>query len=118
MLDPGRGKIKTGQPWAYARDDRPWGGANPPGVANVYAPYRKAERPIAHLAGFTGTLQVDGYAGYRVLAERGDARLAFCWAPIASEADASTPDDSRLMTTSTLIPIKFATAPNAFLRGS
>jgi hypothetical protein len=76
-----------------------WG--DPPGVAYVYAPDRKAERPIAHLAGFAGTLQVDGYAGYRVLAERGDVQLAFCWAhvrrrfyeltaagpaPIASEA--------------------------------
>jgi transposase len=43
----------------YARDDRPWGGADPPGVAYVYAPDRKAERPIAHLAGFMGTLQVE-----------------------------------------------------------
>lgn len=101
VLDPGREKTKTGQLWAYARDDRPWGGADPPGVAYVYAPDRRAERPIAHLAGFTGTLQVDGYAGYRVLAERGDVQLAFCWAhvrrrfyelaaagpaPIASEA--------------------------------
>lgn len=51
-------------------------------MAYVYAPDRKAERPIAHLAGFTGTLQVDGYAGYRVLAERGDVRLAFCWAHV------------------------------------
>lgn len=48
----------------------------------MYAPDRKAERPIAHLAGFTGILQVDGYAGYRSLAERGDVRLAFCWAHI------------------------------------
>lgn len=51
-------------------------------MAYVYAPDRKAERPIAHLAGFTGTLQVDGYAGYRVLAERGDVQLAFCWANV------------------------------------
>lgn len=79
VLDPGRGKTKTGQLWAYARDDRPWGGADPPGVAYVYGPDRKTERPIAHLAGFAGTLQVDGYAGYRVLAERGDVRPAFCW---------------------------------------
>jgi hypothetical protein len=101
VLDPGRGRTKTGQLWAYARDDRPWGGADPPGVAYVYAPDRKAERPIAHLAGFTGILQVDGYAGYRALAVRGDVQLAFCWAhvrrrfyelaaagpaPIASEA--------------------------------
>ena len=101
VLDPGRGRTKTGQLWAYARDDRPWGGTDPPGVAYVYAPDRKAERPIAHLAGFKGILQVDGYGGYRALAERGDVQLAFCWshvrrrfyelaaagpAPIASEA--------------------------------
>ena len=101
VLDPGRGRTKTGQLWAYARDDLPWGGTDPPGVAYVYAPDRKAERPITHLAGFKGILQVDGYGGYRVLAERGDVQLAFCWAhvrrrffelaaagpaPIASEA--------------------------------
>ena len=101
VLDPGRGRTKTGQLWAYAADDRPWGGSDPPGVAYVYAADRKAERPITHLDGFKGVLQVDGYAGYRRLAERGDVRLAFCWvhvrrnfyklatpgpAPIASEA--------------------------------
>ena len=82
-------------------DDRPWGGTDPPGVVYIYAPDRKAERPISHLAGFKGVLQVDGYGGYRVLAERGDVQLAFCWshvrrrfyelaaagpAPIANEA--------------------------------
>jgi hypothetical protein len=101
VLDPGRGRTKTGQLWAYAADDRPWGGSDPPGVAYVYASDRKAERPITHLDGFKGVLQVDGYAGYRRLAERGDVQLAFCWvhvwrnfyklatpgpAPIASEA--------------------------------
>jgi transposase len=101
VLDPGRGRTKTGQLWAYVRDDRPWGGTDPPGVAYVYAPDRKAERPIAHLAGFGGVLQVDGYGAYKVLAGRGEVQLAFCWshvrrpfyelaqggpAPIASEA--------------------------------
>ena len=77
VLDPGRGRTKTGQLWAYARDDRPWGGPDPPGAAYVYAPDRTAERPIQHLAGFTGVLQVDGYGGYRKLGafRRGDARL-------------------------------------------
>src|ERR1051325_5313475 len=79
VLDPGRGRTKTGQLFAYARDDRPWGGTDPPIVAYVYAPDRKAVRPITHLVGFHGVLQVDGYAGYKVLAERGDVRLAFCW---------------------------------------
>ena len=101
VLDPGRGRTKTGQLWAYARDDRPWGGTDPPAVAYVYASDRKAERPVAHLAGFKGVLQVDGYAGYRALAEGNQVQLAFCWAhvrrrfyelaaagstPIASEA--------------------------------
>jgi transposase len=101
VLDPGRGRTKTGQLFAYARDDRPWGGSDPPGVAYVYAADRKAERPIAHLSGFTGILQVDGYGGYKVLARQSNVQLAFCWshvrrkfyelatpgpAPIASEA--------------------------------
>jgi transposase len=82
VLDPGRGRTKTGQLWAYARDDRPWGGVDPPGVAYVYAPDRKAEQPIKHLAGFKGVMQVDGYGGYRPLAERGEVKLAFCWAHV------------------------------------
>ena len=82
VLDPGRGRTKTGQLWAYARDDRPWGGPDPPAVAYVYAPDRKAERPSAHLAGFRGILQVDGYAGYRALAEAGQVQLAFCWSHV------------------------------------
>jgi transposase len=82
VLDPGRGRTKTGQLWAYARDDRPWGAADPPAVAYLYAPDRKAARPIEHLAGFTGTLQVDGYGGYAALARRGDVQLVFCWAHV------------------------------------
>ena len=36
VLDPGRGRVKKGQLWAYARDERPWTGRAPPGVAYVY----------------------------------------------------------------------------------
>jgi Transposase IS66 family len=82
VLDPGRGRTKTGQLFAYARDDRPWGGTDPPGVAYVYAPDRKAARPIIHLDGFVGVLQVDGYVGYRTLAERNIVTLAFCWSHV------------------------------------
>jgi hypothetical protein len=82
VLDPGRGRTKTGQLWTYAADDRPWGGCDPPGVVYVYAPDRKSDRPITHLEGFKGILQVDGYAGYRKLADRGDVRLAFCWSHV------------------------------------
>jgi transposase len=82
VLDPGRGRTKTGQLWAYARDDRPWGGRDPPGVVYLYAPDRTAERPATHLCGFSGMLQVDGYAGYKALAERGPVQLAYCWAHV------------------------------------
>lgn len=36
VFDPGRGRTKTGQLFAYARDDRPWGGMDLPGVAYLY----------------------------------------------------------------------------------
>jgi len=82
VLDPGRGRTKIGQLWTYARDDRPWGGTEPPAVAYIYAPDRTASQPIAHLAGFKGVLQVDGYAGYRAVAQKGGVSLAFCWAHV------------------------------------
>ena len=83
VLDPGRGRTKTGQLWAYAGDDRPWGGSDPPLVAYVYAADRKAERPEAHLGEFAGILQVDGYGGYAALARRRrQVVLAFCWAHV------------------------------------
>ncbi|MGH8355647.1 MAG: IS66 family transposase, partial [Pseudomonas sp.] len=83
VLDPGRGRTKTGQLWVYARDDRPWGGSDPPMVTYVYAADRKAERPETHLGEFAGILQVDGYGGYAALARRRQqVQLAFCWAHV------------------------------------
>src|SRR3954451_23979395 len=58
VLDPGRGRTKTGRLWGYAIDDRPWCGSTPPAVVYLYAEDRKGEHPAAHLAGFTGVLQV------------------------------------------------------------
>ncbi len=82
VLDPGRGRTKTGQLFAYARDDRPWDGSDPPGLAYLYAPDRKAGQTVWHLQGFVGTLQVDGYAGCKVLADRNAVSLAFCWSHV------------------------------------
>lgn len=83
VLDPGRGRTKTGVLWAYACDDRPWGGSDPPMVAYVYAADRKGERAEAHLDDFAGILQVDGYGGYTALARRRQqVSLAFCWAHV------------------------------------
>ena len=83
VLDPGRGRTKTGRLSGYAVDDRPWGGNTPPAVVYLYAEDRKGEHPAAHLAGFEGILQVDGYSGFKSLLENrpsGAIRLAFCWA--------------------------------------
>ncbi|HYI85027.1 MAG TPA: IS66 family transposase, partial [Acetobacteraceae bacterium] len=102
VLDPGRGQTKKGFAWAIARDDRPWGGTDPPAVVFHYAPGRGARHPKALLAGYRGILQCDGYAAYKTLAAaNGDITLVFCWsharrefielargktAPIATEA--------------------------------
>ena len=79
VLDPGRGKTKTGRLWCYARDDGPFGGKAPPAVLYCYSPDRKGEHPRAHLASFHGILQADGYAGYAGLYEHGVTEAA-CWA--------------------------------------
>jgi transposase len=79
----GRGRTRDGRISAYAADDQPCGGTGPPAVAYVYAPDRKGIRPARHLPAFRGTLQVDGYGGFRALTERrndGAVALAFCWA--------------------------------------
>lgn len=80
VLDPGRGRTKTGRLWVYAREQRPWGGPEPPAAVYLFAPDRKAERPASHLEHFSGVLHVDGYPGFEKLAARKDVILAGCWA--------------------------------------
>jgi len=84
VLDPGARKTKTGYFWALARDDRPWLGTAPPGVAFTYAAGRGGQHAERILQGFGGTLQVDGYAGYnRMIAPRRigpGIQLAHYWA--------------------------------------
>ena len=80
VLDPGRGRTRTGRLWVYARDDRPWRGPDPPAAIYLYSPDRKAERPASHLARFSGVVQVDGYPGFDRLGDGGKIQLAACWA--------------------------------------
>jgi hypothetical protein len=98
VLDPGRGQTKTGYFWAIARDDRPWGGADPPAVVYTYAPGRGGEHLEKLLANYRGVVQCDGYAPYkklpadritrrlllepfeaRVLQDRRAGRCAYCY---------------------------------------
>jgi hypothetical protein len=43
----------------YARDQRPWGRPAPPAAVYIFAPDRRAERPVAHLEHFKGVLHVE-----------------------------------------------------------
>src|ERR1700761_9282678 len=61
VLDPGRGRTKTGYFWALSRDDRPWAGPDPPGVVYAYAPGRGAIHGLRLLAGYRGIIHCDGY---------------------------------------------------------
>jgi transposase len=86
VLDPGRGRTKKGYAWAIARDDRPWGGTDPPAVVFHYAPGRGAQHAKALLAGYRGILQCDGYAAYKSASAAGDGITpAFCWAHLRRE---------------------------------
>ena len=79
-----KGKTTTGRLWVYVRDDRPFGGPAPPAAMFHYSPDRTAAHPNRHLAGWTGVLQSDAYAGYNDLAAPtrlpGPATAAGCWA--------------------------------------
>ncbi len=80
VLEPGRGSTRAGRLWAYVRDDRPAGNADPPAVWFRYSPDRKGERPRLHLKSFRGILQADGYAGFDQLYQDGKIVEAACWA--------------------------------------
>lgn len=69
VLDPGRGKTKTGRLWVAVRDERPWGSTAPPAAYYRYAPDRTAEQANALLKGCSGYLHADAYAGFKHLYE-------------------------------------------------
>ena len=86
VLAPGTGKTRTGRLWTYVRDERPHGGTRPPAAVFFASPDRRGERPLAHLAGFSGVLVADGYAGFNGLYEKarpgGPLTEAACWAHV------------------------------------
>jgi transposase len=80
VLDPGRGKTKTGRLWVYVRDDRPAGSHDPPAAWYRYTPTREGAHPKAHLKDFNGILQADGFSGFDGLYVDGRVLEAACWA--------------------------------------
>jgi transposase len=79
-----KGKTRTGRLWTYVRDDRPFGGRDPPAAVFFYSPDRSAKHPEQHLATYAGMMQADAYAGFNRL--YGDGRKpgpiieVACWA--------------------------------------
>lgn len=62
-----KGKTDTARLWTYVRDDRPFGGVDPPAALFCYSRDRRGEHPRAHLASWSDILQADAYGGYSEL---------------------------------------------------
>jgi transposase len=79
-----KGKTRTGRLWTYVRDDRPFGGPDPPAAVFFYSRDRGGEHPERHLASYAGLMQADAYAGFNRLYEAGRKPEpiieAACWA--------------------------------------
>ena len=87
LLD--KGKTTTARLWTYVRDDRPFGGADPPAVLFKFSDTRSGDHPKAHLKAYPTTgggaiLQADAFAGYNHLFEQARSPAPFieaaCWA--------------------------------------
>ncbi len=79
-----KAKCRTGRLWTYVRDDRPFGGPDPPAAVFFYSADRGGAHPEQHLAGYAGLMQADAYAGFNKLYEAsrqgGPIIEASCWA--------------------------------------
>jgi transposase len=86
VLEPGRGRTRTGRLWAVVRDERAFAGTAPPAAFYRYSPDRRAEHAAALLGSCRGFLHADGYAGFNALfvddPKTGQPRLreVGCWA--------------------------------------
>jgi len=79
-----KGQCRTGRLWTYVRDDRPFGGPDPPAAVFFYSPDRSGKHPEEHLASYAGLMQADAYSGfnrlYKALRQPGPIIEASCWA--------------------------------------
>ena len=77
------GKCDVGRCWVYVRDDKPFGGQDPPAAIFYYSRDRGGAHPQAHLAQYGGILQADAFSGYTKLYEPGRSpgliQEAACW---------------------------------------
>ena len=77
------GKCDVARCWVYVKDDRPFGGSDPPAAMFYYSRDRRGEHPQVHLANYSGILQADAFGGYTKLYEPqrrpGPIGEAACW---------------------------------------
>jgi transposase len=78
-----KGQTETGRVWVYVRDDRPFGGKDPPAALFYASRDRTREHPERHLADWAGLLQADAFDGYNrlYLPDRKPSPIveALCW---------------------------------------
>jgi len=78
-----KGQTTTGRVWVYVRDDRPFGGIDPPAALFYASRDRTRGHPERHLADYSGILQADAFDGYNrlYLPDRrpGPIVEALCW---------------------------------------
>jgi transposase len=78
-----KGQTETGRVWVYVRDDRPFGGKDPPAALFYASRDRTREHPERHLSGYAGILQADAFGGYNrlYLPDRKPGLIveALCW---------------------------------------
>lgn len=84
VLAPRTGKTRKDYLWAVVRDQRGWGGGDPPIVVFQHSRSRSAETAKKIFTGFKGgTLTVDGYAGYDALGDPKKTNqpwgITYCW---------------------------------------
>jgi len=107
-------KTRTGRLWTYVRDDRPFGGTDPPAAVFFYSPDRAGEHPQQHLAGYSGILQADAYGGFEALykpdRKPGPITEAACWAHARRKLFelADVTSKARGKTKTVISPIAFA----------
>ena len=79
-----KGKTRTGRLWTVVRDDRPFGGPDPPAAAYFYSPDRSGTHAQTWLTSYTGIVQADAFSGFGRLYEPrrqpGTIVEAACWA--------------------------------------
>ena len=79
-----KGRTRTGRLWTVVRDDRPFGGTDPPAAAYFYSPDRAGAHAETWLGDYTGIVQADAFSGFGRLYEAarkpGAIVEAACWA--------------------------------------